>query len=254
MSMSSNSFRAPDISRCRSSATARGHIAHLGERECSIQRRFQKILEIAPAPALDDALRQQIIDAAVRFAKSVRYGNLGTFEFLVDTGGGAQPFVFIEANARLQVEHTVTEAVTGIDLVQTQIRLAQGVSLRELGLDAPGVAMPRGYAIQARVNTETIDADGTVRPAGGVLSVYEPPSGRGIRVDGYGYAGYRTNPRFDSLLAKVIVHTQTNRFADAAAGTARAQMRFPWPERENDFHRVRTRIMDGWAIRGIRGR
>ena len=203
-----------------------GHVAHLGERECSIQRRFQKILEIAPAPALDDALRRQIIDAAVRFAKSVRYGNLGTFEFLVDTGGGAQPFVFIEANARLQVEHTVTEAVTGIDLVQTQIRLAQGVSLREMGLDAPGVAMPRGYAIQARVNTETIDADGTVRPAGGVLSVYEPPSGRGIRVDGYGYAGYRTNPRFNSLLAKVIVHTQTNRFAEAAAGTARALAAF----------------------------
>ena len=98
-----------------------GGIAHLGERECSVQRRFQKIVEIAPAPALDENLRQQIIAAAVRFAKSVGYANLGTFEFLVDVSGrtGAQPFVFIEANARLQVEHTVTEAVTGVDLVQS---------------------------------------------------------------------------------------------------------------------------------------
>ena len=117
-----------------------GAIAHLGERECSVQRRFQKIVEIAPAPALDDGLRGSIIDAAVRLAKSVGYSNLGTFEFLVDVSGraGAQPFVFIEANARLQVEHTVTEAVTGVDLVQTQIRLAQGATLKELGLDGPG--------------------------------------------------------------------------------------------------------------------
>ena len=109
-----------------------GAIAHLGERECSIQRRFQKIVEIAPAPALDEGLRREIIDAAVRFASSVGYTNLGTFEFLVDVSGRAsgQPFVFIEANARLQVEHTVTEAVTGVDLVQTQIRLAQGATRR----------------------------------------------------------------------------------------------------------------------------
>ena len=117
-----------------------GGIAHLGERECSIQRRLQKIVEIAPAPALDDGLRGDIIDAAVRFAKHVGYTNLGTFEFLVDVSGrpGAQPFVFIEANARLQVEHTVTEAVTGVDLVQAQIRLAQGATLKDLGLDGPG--------------------------------------------------------------------------------------------------------------------
>ena len=108
-----------------------GRIAHLGERECSIQRRFQKLIEIAPAPALDDRLRQDIIDAAVRFAECVGYSNLGTFEFLVDD----RRFVFIEANARLQVEHPVTEAVTGIDLVQAQIRLAQGARLAELGVD-----------------------------------------------------------------------------------------------------------------------
>ena len=114
-----------------------GHISHLGERECSIQRRFQKLIEIAPAPALDNGLRRDIIDAAVRFAKSVRYSNLGTFEFLLD---GAGRFVFIEANARLQVEHTVTEAVTGVDLVQTQIRLAQGTTLGETGAEWGGGA------------------------------------------------------------------------------------------------------------------
>src|SRR5580658_6188238 len=182
-----------------------GHVMHLGERECSIQRRFQKLIEIAPAPALDDELRRRIIDAAVRFANSVRYSNLGTFEFLVDVSGraGAQPFVFIEANARLQVEHTVTEAVTGVDLVQTQIRLAHGETLAELGLDVP---KPRGYAIQARVNMETIGADGSIRPGGGTLTVYEAPSGPGVRTDGFGYAGYRTSDAFDSLLAKVIAH------------------------------------------------
>src|SRR5262249_5693910 len=160
-----------------------GGIAHLGERECSVQRRFQKVVEIAPAPAMDDGLRQEIIKAAVRFAKSVSYTNLGTFEFLVDVTGrrGAQPFVFIETNARLQVEHTVTEEVTGVDLVQTQIRLAEGASLKQLGLDKP--IAPRGYAIQARVNMETIGADGSVRPGGGTLMVYEAPNGPGVRTD-----------------------------------------------------------------------
>ena len=139
-----------------------GEIAHLGERDCSIQRRYQKIVEIAPAPNLAEVLRAGMIEAAVRFAKSVGYSNLGTFEFLVDTSAraDAQPFVFIEANARLQVEHTVTEQVIGVDLVQTQIRLAEGASLAELGLDDPVVARPRGMAIQARVNMETVAADG----------------------------------------------------------------------------------------------
>ena len=122
-----------------------GHIAHLSERECSVQRRFQKLLEIAPAPSLDDKLRKQIIEAAVRLAKSVGYFNLGTFEFLVDVSGrkGAQAFAFIEANARLQVEHTVTEAVTGVDLVQTQIKLAQGATLKSLGSIARGARPAR---------------------------------------------------------------------------------------------------------------
>jgi acetyl/propionyl-CoA carboxylase alpha subunit/acetyl-CoA carboxylase carboxyltransferase component len=191
-----------------------GHIAQLGERECSVQRRFQKIVEIAPAPHLDDGLRRQIIDAAVRFAHSVGYSNLGTFEFLVDTSGRrhAPPFVFIEANARLQVE--------------TQIRLAQGATLADLGLDRKGIATPRGYAIQARVNMETIGTDGSLRPAGGTLTVYEAPSGPGVRTDGFGYAGYRTSGAFDSLLAKVIAHSASPDFAATVGRAVRALAEF----------------------------
>jgi len=199
-----------------------GAITHLGERECSIQRRNQKVIEVAPAPQLTDKLRSEIIEAAVRFARRENYSNLGTFEFLLDD----QSFVFIETNARLQVEHTVTEEVTGVDIVQTQIRLAAGDSLAQLGLDDPMIAKPRGYAIQARVNMETFDEDGAVRPATGTLSTYEAPSGPGVRTDGFGYAGYRTSTAFDSLLAKVITHSVSSNVADAAAKTSRALSEF----------------------------
>src|SRR5262249_8546753 len=152
--------------------------------------------------------------------------NLGTFEFLVDAAAAAAAgdegaFAFIEANPRLQVEHTVTEEVTGVDLVKLQLRLAGGCSLAELGLggDPPE---PRGTAVQARVNPETIAPDGGVRPAGGTLAVFELPSGPGVRVDTAGHVGYRTNPRFDSLLAKVVGHTPAPSFAEALARTARA--------------------------------
>jgi pyruvate carboxylase len=203
-----------------------GAVTHLGERECSIQRRFQKIIEVAPAPALDDELRYRIIEAAVRFAKSVSYTNLGTFEFLVDVTGqaDAQPFVFIETNARLQVEHTVTEEVTGVDLVQAQILLAQGSTLNELGL-GPEPTL-RGYAIQARVNMETVEADGSIRPGGGMLAAYEAPSGPGVRTDGFGYTGYRTLGAFDSLLAKVIAHSPRPNFAASVTRAARALSEF----------------------------
>ena len=191
-----------------------------------MQRRFQKVIEIAPAPGLDTGIRDAILDAAVRFAGGVGYANLGTFEFLVDVSGrpGVQPFVFIEANARLQVEHTVTEEVTGVDLVQTQIRLAEGETLASLGLDAP-IAL-RGFAIQARVNMETLRPNGTFRPAGGTLTVYEAPNGPGVRTDGFGYAGYKTSDMFDSLLAKVICRSPTRNFADAIGKTARALSEF----------------------------
>ena len=180
----------------------KGGIASLGERECTIQRRSQKIVELAPSPNLAEAMRGQIVESAVKMAKAVNYRSLGTFEFLVDD---AAPdfFCFIEANPRLQVEHTVTEEVWGVDLVKTQLRLAGGTSLDETGVSQ---AVPRGHAIQLRVNMETMTADGSAKPGGGTLTAFEPPSGPGVRVDTYGYAGYRTNPNFDSLLAKVIVH------------------------------------------------
>ncbi len=176
-------------------------VSHLWERDCSLQRRNQKVIEIAPAPGLDLALRQRILDAALTLAGAVAYRGIGTFEFLVDDARG--DFVFMEANPRIQVEHCITEAVTGVDLVQAQLRIAAGARLAELGLAQP--AAPRGFAVQLRVNLETMQADGSARPAGGVISAYEPPSGAGIRVDGYGYAGYATSPSYDSLLAKVIV-------------------------------------------------
>ena len=204
-----------------------GGVAHLHERECSVQRRHQKLVEVAPAPGLSDELRRGIIDAAVRFARNEAYTNLGTFEFLVDASGdqAERPFVFIETNARLQVEHTVTEEVTGVDLVQTQIRLAGGASLDDVGL-GNGAPAPRGYAIQARVNMETLGEDGVVRPASGTLTAYEAPSGPGVRTDGFGYAGYRTSTAFDSLLAKVVGHSPSPDFATAIARTARALSEF----------------------------
>ncbi|MDP7357445.1 MAG: carboxyl transferase domain-containing protein [Pseudomonadales bacterium] len=213
-----------------------GAIAHLGERECSVQRYFQKIIEVAPAPGLADDLRSRIIEAAVRLADSVSYSNAGTFEFLVDVSGNdneqpfgepfGEPFSFIDTNARLQVEHTVTEAVTGVDIVQAQIRLAEGASIAELGLDGPQVAKPRGYAIQARVCMESIREDGSIYPASGTLSAYEAPTGPGVRTDGFGYSGYKTSLSFDSLLAKVIGHSPSASFADTIARTSRALSEF----------------------------
>ena len=205
-----------------------GEIVHLGERECSVQRRYQKIVEIAPAPHLSELLRADIIDAAQRLAKSVNYSNLGTFEFLVNTStaNDEDTFFFIETNARLQVEHTVTEAVTGVDIVQAQIQLAEGASLTDIGLDGPNISAPRGFAIQTRINMETMMEDGTVRPAGGTLRSYEAPNGPGVRTDGFGYAGYTTSPSFDSLLAKVITHSPTPKFETVVRRSLRALAEF----------------------------
>ena len=204
-----------------------GNVTHLGERECSVQRRHQKVVEVAPAPALDDDLRAAIVAAAVRFAEREGYENLGTFEFLVDaSGSAAQPFVFIETNARLQVEHTVTEEVTGVDIVQSQIRLASGATLGQLGLDKAQPIQPRGYAIQTRVCMETFGEDGAVRPASGTLTAYEAPNGPGVRTDGFGYAGYRTSTAFDSLLAKVIAHSPADDFRGAISRASRALSEF----------------------------
>ena len=199
-----------------------GRVVHAWERACSVQRRRQKLIETAPDPALDDGLRAALTAAAVRLGESARYRNLGTVEFLVGADGR---FAFIEANARLQVEHTVTEEACGLDLVRIQLEIAAGRTLAELGL-AGGVPEPAGCAIQARVNLEAPTADGGARPSGGTLAAYDPPSGPGVRVDGCGYAGYRPNPAFDSLLAKVVVRSPRRDFAALAARASRALSEF----------------------------
>jgi acetyl/propionyl-CoA carboxylase alpha subunit/acetyl-CoA carboxylase carboxyltransferase component len=207
-----------------------GAVSHLGERECSLQRRHQKLVEVAPCPGLSPGLRARLLDAAVRLAQEVRYASLGTFEFLVDADADPDDadadFAFIEANARLQVEHTVTEQVTGVDLVKAQLQLTAGRSLAEVGLSQDDIPEPRGFAVQARVNMETMAPDGTTKPSGGTLGAFEPPSGPGVRVDTFGYVGYRTSPRFDSLLAKVIGHSTSGRFEDAVTRTYRALCEF----------------------------
>ena len=205
-----------------------GAVSHLWERECSIQRRNQKIVEIAPSPTLPPQVRDRLTAAAVKLAKEVRYNSLGTFEFLVDAtrGEGEPAFAFIEANPRLQVEHTVTEEITGIDIVKTQLLLASGKTLAELHLTQQEIPEPRGFAIQVRINMESMGADGNTKPSGGTLTAFELPSGPGVRVDTFGYAGYTTNPNFDSLLAKLIAHSPSPNFADVVTKTYRALCEF----------------------------
>lgn len=178
-----------------------GNVIHLYERDCSVQRRHQKVVEIAPAPKLDPEVRKQMTDHAVKLAKHVGYSNAGTVEFLIDEAGN---FYFIEVNARLQVEHTVTEEITGIDLVQSQIRIAEGMTLPELGMTQDKI-VPQGFAIQCRVTTE--DPAKNFQPDTGRIEVFRSGEGMGIRLDGASaYAGAIISPYYDSLLVKVIAH------------------------------------------------
>jgi acetyl/propionyl-CoA carboxylase alpha subunit/acetyl-CoA carboxylase beta subunit len=205
-----------------------GAVSHLWERECTIQRRNQKLIEVAPSPSLSEDLRTRIVAAAKQLAAAAHYDSLGTFEFLVDgeAFGDAVTFAFIEANPRLQVEHTVTEQVLGIDLVKSQLAVAAGATLAELGLTQGEVPGPRGYAMQLRVNMEIMTETGATQPTSGTLIAFDPPSGPGVRVDSFGYAGYRTSAAFDSLLAKVIVHVPTARWGDVVAKAARSLREF----------------------------
>ena len=205
-----------------------GGVTHLWERECTLQRRHQKLVEVAPSPNLSRRLREQLITAALQLARAVDYASLGTFEFLVDVAHDEAdaPFFFIEANPRLQVEHTVTEELTGIDLVKTQFRLAEGRTLIEAGLEKALSAEPSGFAIQVRINMETPDRTGGMQPAGGTLTAFEPPSGPGIRVDTFAYTGYEPGPNFDSLLAKLIAHVSTGSYSDVLARAYRALCEF----------------------------
>ncbi len=190
-----------------------GSVTHFGERECSVQRRHQKIIEMAPSPGLKPEYRNKIINAAVKLAESTNYKGLGTFEFLTsDTG---KIFRFIEANARLQVEHTVTEQIYGIDLVKYQIQIALGKTLKQLKIIQSNIPEPKGIAIQARINMEVMDKSGNTKPTGGVFGRFDLPFGPGVRVDTYGYTGYQTNPSFDSLIAKVITHGSEDSYQKA---------------------------------------
>lgn len=201
-------------------------VIHLGERECSLQRRHQKLVEVAPSPTLSPALRDKLTQAALKLAQATKYNSLGTFEFLIDAQGGADAsFAFMEANPRLQVEHTVTEEITSIDLVATQIHIAAGQSMSDLGLSQESY-QPRGHAVQIRINMETMDADGEAKPAGGILKRFTAPSGPGIRVDSFGYQGYQTSPNYDSLLAKLIAWSPSANYTDAVNRAYRAACEF----------------------------
>lgn len=183
-------------------ADAEGNVIHLFERDCSLQRRHQKVIEIAPAPNLDEGIRQALYADAVKFAKALKYVNAGTVEFLVDTvGERAGQHVFIEMNPRIQVEHTITEEITDVDLVQSQLRIAAGETLQDLGLVQDELRV-RGAALQCRITTE--DPANGFRPDVGKISVYRSAGGAGVRLDGGTvYAGAEISPHFDSLLVKL---------------------------------------------------
>jgi geranyl-CoA carboxylase alpha subunit len=176
-----------------------GNVIHLGERDCSVQRRHQKVVEEAPSPAVDEALRQQMGEAAVNAAKACNYVGAGTVEFLLAPEGD---FFFLEMNTRLQVEHPVTEAITGIDLVREQIRIAAGAPLSFSQEDIRF----HGHAIECRINAEHPT---TFVPSPGVVGDFHAPGGLGVRVDSGLYAGYRIPPNYDSLIAKLVVHGTT---------------------------------------------
>ncbi len=196
-----------------------GGAVHLFERDCSVQRRHQKVVEIAPAPGLDPDLRARLASDAVALVQAAGYRNAGTVEYLVDPQGG---HYFIEVNPRIQVEHTVTEEITGVDLVQTQIRIAGGETLEQLGLRQEDIA-PRGAAIQCRITTE--DPERSFQPDIGRIEAFRSVGGMGVRLDGgSGYAGAVISPDYDSLLVKVTVHALT--FEQAAAKLRRCLAEF----------------------------
>lgn len=196
-------------------ADSHGNLIHLGERDCSIQRRHQKILEEAPSAAVDDELRKKLGQAAILAAQAVDYCNAGTVEFLVDKNGN---FYFMEMNTRIQVEHPVTEMVTGVDLVQEQIKIAYG---DELQYKQENV-QPQGWAIECRINAE--DPDNNFAPAPGTITNLHLPGGPGIRVDSFIYNGYRVPAHYDSLLAKVLAWAPTRK--EAIARMERALQEF----------------------------
>jgi pyruvate carboxylase len=201
-------------------ADADGEVIHLYERDCSVQRRHQKVVEIAPAPHLDPDLRDRICADAVRFAREIGYRNAGTVEFLLAQDGS---YVFIEMNPRIQVEHTVTEEVTDVDLVQAQLRVASGETLADLGLTQEGIQV-RGAALQCRITTE--DPANNFRPDTGVITTYRSPGGGGVRLDGgTTYTGAEVSAHFDSMLSKLTCRGRTFELAVQKARRAVAEFR-----------------------------
>jgi acetyl-CoA carboxylase, biotin carboxylase subunit len=181
-----------------------GNIIHLGERDCSIQRRHQKLVEEAPSPSISSETRQEMGDAAVAIAREAGYQNAGTVEFIVDQNGD---FFFIEVNARIQVEHTVTEMMTGLDLIQEQLLIAGGERLRYTQEEI----VSRGHVIECRINAE--DPDNGFQPSPGLIELFVPPGGPGVRVDSHCYSGYRIPSHYDSMIGKLLVHRNTRREA-----------------------------------------
>ena len=174
-----------------------GHVVHLGERDCSVQRRHQKLVEESPSSILTPELREEMGAAAVRMARAAKYHNAGTVEFLMDSKGN---YYFIEVNARIQVEHTVTEMVTGIDLIRQQLRVAAG---EPLDFAQEDVTLT-GHAIECRLNAEDPERD--FQPSPGLIELFVPPGGPGIRMDSHAYSGYRIPPNYDSMIGKLLAH------------------------------------------------
>lgn len=209
-------------------ADSYGNVVHLGERDCSIQRRNQKLLEEAPSAVLSDELRQKMGDAAVRAAQSINYVGAGTVEFLLDDSGG---FYFMEMNTRIQVEHPVTEMITGLDLIAEQIRIAQGERLRFTQEDV----IFRGHSIECRINAE--DPEYNFRPDPGRIDDYLPPGGPGVRMDSHVYPAYEIPPYYDSLIGKLIVWGESRPVAIARMKRALRECAIIGPKTTIDFHK-----------------
>jgi acetyl-CoA carboxylase, biotin carboxylase subunit len=214
-----------------------GNVLHMGERDCSVQRRHQKLIEESPSPAVDAELRKKMGEAVVRGCKAVNYQNAGTIEFLLDKHGN---FYFMEMNTRIQVEHPVTEEVTGHDLIKLQLRVASGEKLPRKKIS------PSGHAIECRINAE--DPDHDFRPSPGLITDFHMPGGFGVRVDTHSYAGYHVPPYYDSLIAKLVVYAQTRDGAIKKMASALDEFTIQGIKTTIPFHRLvmkDTRFVSG---------
>ncbi len=218
-------------------ADGQGHAVHLGDRDCSLQRRHQKVLEEAPAPDIPETARQRVLDACIKACIDIGYRGAGTFEFLYEDGN----FYFIEMNTRVQVEHPVTEMITGIDIVREQLLIAGGEPLSFTQKDV----VFRGHAFECRINAE--DAT-TFLPSPGTVTAYHPPGGNGVRVDSHLYNGYRVPPFYDSLIAKIITHGRDRASALARMRTALDELVVEGIKTNTDLHR--NLVRDGDFQRG----